>query len=167
MSNPTLTGDPKSHSPTSFASGITGTCLCGAITVHIINDNLFTPGSRRGHLCHCSSCRKTSGSFAATNLLIETEKVEILDPEGVMKTYEDTGTLSGKPLKRSFCGRDGCPIKAESENFTGKTILKMGLFPRIPEPEMESFASHAHPWVSELEGTIKYKLARGGPVMGE
>jgi hypothetical protein len=46
-------------------------------------------------------------------------------------------------------------------------ILKMGIFPRIPEPEMEGFALHRHPWEPDFEGTVKYKLARGGEVLGE
>lgn len=41
-------------------------------------------------------------------------------------------------------------------------ILKTGIFPRIPEPEMEGFALHRHPWLPKLEGTVKYKLVRGG-----
>jgi hypothetical protein len=59
------------------------------------------------------------------------------------------------------------PIKSETPLSPGKVILKMGIFPRIPEPEMESFAMHKHPWEADLEGTIKYKFARGGEKLEE
>lgn len=58
------------------------------------------------------------------------------------------------------------PIKSESENLSGKVILKMGIFPRIPTPEMEAFSLHQHPWEPLHEGTVRYKLVRGGEVIG-
>jgi len=99
-----LTGDPKQHDLSSFKDSITGSCLCGSITV-TINDNLFqTP---RGHLCHCANCRKATGSIAATNLTIEEEKVDIKDRDGTLKLYEDRATNSGNPDHRWFCSVDG------------------------------------------------------------
>ncbi|KAJ2997552.1 hypothetical protein NUW58_g625 [Xylaria curta] len=158
-------GNPKDHSIAEFENSLTGTCLCGSIRVTIHDRDLFT--RRRGHLCHCSNCRKVAGSFVAANLIIEEEKVTIEDTKGTLKTYNDHDTLSGNPVFRSFCSIDGNPIKSETPLSPGKVILKMGIFPRIPEPEMEGFALHAHPWETRLEGTIKYKLARGGEKLEE
>jgi hypothetical protein len=99
------TGDPNSHHTSKFADQLVGTCLCGSITVTITDSELFT--KKRGHLCHCANCRKVAGSYVASNLLIETEKVKIDDRDGTLKTYEDYETLSGNPVYRSFCGKDG------------------------------------------------------------
>ncbi|KAI8631701.1 Mss4-like protein [Xylariaceae sp. FL1651] len=158
-------GDPNAHAVTDFEHGITGSCLCGSIRVTIHDPELFT--RRRGHLCHCSNCRKVSGSFVAANFIIEEEKVEIQDNSGTLNTYDDYDTLSGNPVFRSFCSVDGNPIKAESPLMPGKVILKMGIFPRIPAPEIESFVLHRHPWEVDMEETIKYKIARGGEMLGE
>jgi len=98
-------GDPKAHPLAEFEHGMTGTCLCGSVRVTIRDNELFT--RRRGHLCHCANCRKVAGSYVAANLIIETEKVEIEDQKGTLKTYEDRDTLSGNPVFRSFCGVDG------------------------------------------------------------
>jgi hypothetical protein len=98
-------GDPKAHPAAEFETGITGTCLCGSIRVTIHDAELFT--RRRGHLCHCSNCRKVAGSYVAANFMIEAEKVEIQDQKGTLKTFEDYDTLSGNPVFRSFCGVDG------------------------------------------------------------
>ncbi|KAI0190509.1 Mss4-like protein [Xylaria flabelliformis] len=158
-------GDPKDHPITEFEQVLTGTCLCGSIRVTIRDTEIFT--QRRGNLCHCANCRKVSGSFVAANLVIEEEKVEIQDSAGTLKTYEDHDTLSGNPVYRSFCSVDGNPIKSVASQSPEKVILKMGIFPRIPAPEMESFVMHRHPWEADFEGTVKYKLARGGEKLEE
>ncbi|KAI0401681.1 Mss4-like protein [Xylaria palmicola] len=158
-------GNPNDHPVAEFEHGLTGTCLCGSVRVTIHDKELFT--RRRGHLCHCSNCRKAAGSILAANLLIEADKVEIQDTAGTLKTYHDHDTLSGNPVLRFFCGVDGNPIKSESHLSPGKVILKLGIFPRIPEPEMESFVTHKHPWEADLTGVIKYKLTRGGETVEE
>lgn len=102
---PELTGDPKSHDPSEFADGLTGNCLCGSVKVTIHDRELFT--KRRGHLCHCANCRKVAGSYVASNLIIEEEKVEIEDRDGTLTKYVDTDTASGNALGRYFCSRCG------------------------------------------------------------
>lgn len=99
------TGDPKQHDPSTFSESLSGSCLCGSITVTIHDKELFT--RLRGHLCHCSNCRKVAGSYVASNLLIEAEKVTIDDKNGTLKCYEDKATLSGNPVYRFFCSTDG------------------------------------------------------------
>lgn len=105
MSNQLNENTTISHNLSRFADGVTGACLCGSVRVTIHDKELFT--KPRGHLCHCSNCRKVSGSFVAPNLLIESEKVEIQDTLATLKTYVDHETSSGKPVMRSFCGKDG------------------------------------------------------------
>lgn len=102
---PELTGDPNQHHPSKFSESLTGTCLCGSIQVTINDNELFT--KRRGHLCHCANCRKVAGSYVASNLVIEEEKVKIEDRNGTLKEFIDKNTLSGKELSRFFCGTCG------------------------------------------------------------
>jgi hypothetical protein len=101
---PEYTGNPNSHAKSSFPDHLVGTCLCGSIRVTINDGELFT--RRRGHLCHCASCRKISGSFAQSSLNIEEDKVVIEDLKGTRKSYDDTGG-SGKIVRRVFCGSCG------------------------------------------------------------
>jgi hypothetical protein len=84
---------------------MSGSCLCGSITVTITDKELFT--KKRGHLCHCANCRKVAGSYVASNLVIEEEKVKIEDRDGTLTSYEDWATLSGNPVHRFFCSKDG------------------------------------------------------------
>jgi hypothetical protein len=101
----TLTGNPNSHDPSSFAESLSATCLCGSIRVTITDSELFT--RPRGHLCHCANCRKVAGSYVSSNLAIEKEKVEVKDERGTMKKYRDMATGSGKCVERCFCGECG------------------------------------------------------------
>jgi hypothetical protein len=61
----------------------------------------------RVHFCHCSNCRKSSGSYVSANLSIARTEVTILDPQGLLKTYEDCETGSGNVVMRGFCGACG------------------------------------------------------------
>ena len=100
-----LTGDPKRHDLSSFKDSLTGSCLCGSITVTIHDNELFT--KPRGHLCHCANCRKVSGSVVSANLIMEEEKVDVKDRDNTLKIYEDKATNSGNPVYRYFCAVDG------------------------------------------------------------
>ena len=113
-------GDPKTHLNDELKDGMTGSCLCGSITVAVKDSELFT--KRRGHLCHCANCRKVAGSYVAANFLIETEKVEIKDRDGTKRTYEDYDTLSGNCVYRSFCSKDGKYVNSFHNRDYVKTV---------------------------------------------
>ena len=102
---PSYSGDPKAQDPAEFASGMTGKCLCGSITITLKKRDLFT--KRNGHLCHCMNCRKATGCIAANNMVVDKGAVEISDPEGFLKTYHDSNTGSGLAAQRSFCSNCG------------------------------------------------------------
>ena len=39
----------------------------------------------------------------------------------------------------------------------------MGMMPRIPQPEIEGFGMHRHPWQGKNQGVLVYKLKWAGP----
>lgn len=51
--------------------------------------------------------------------------------------------------------------------YPALVIVKMGMFPRIPTPECESFALHRHPWQGKHAGLTQYAIVRGGETLGE
>ncbi|KAK3215591.1 hypothetical protein GRF29_8g481897 [Pseudopithomyces chartarum] len=108
----TWTGDPNAHPLSSFSDSMTGSCLCGSITVTIHDTELFT--KPRGHLCHCSNCRKVSGSFASSNLAIEKQKVTYEDQNATLKVYADTDTGSAGGFPQHVGAEDG-DVSADSE----------------------------------------------------
>lgn len=55
------------------------------------------------------------------------------------------------------------PIKSETAAYPGKVILKMGIFPRIPQPEAEAFGLHKHEWQGQHNGVDTYEIKWAGP----
>ena len=98
------TGDPNTQDIERFRESITGICLCKSIAV-TIQGNLFDKPN--GHLCHCSNCRKVSGTIVSSNLLIDKDRVTIDDRDGTLKEFIDRETGSGQALSRFFCGTCG------------------------------------------------------------
>ena len=66
------------------------------------------------------------------------------------------------PAAKKYLSR---PVKSETPKYEGKVVLKMGMFPRIPPPEFETFSEHRHPWQGHNEGVVEYRIAKGGPTM--
>ncbi|KAI7360246.1 hypothetical protein KC320_g67 [Hortaea werneckii] len=55
------------------------------------------------------------------------------------------------------------PVKSETAAYPGKVVVKMGMMPRIPQPEMEGFGLHRHEWQGTHEGVQIYKIKWAGP----
>ena len=52
-----------------------GGCSCKAVRYRLTSDPLFA------HCCHCLNCQRQTGSAFVINLLIETDRVELLPGE--------------------------------------------------------------------------------------
>lgn len=55
------------------------------------------------------------------------------------------------------------PIKSETAAYPGKVVLKMGIYPRIPQPEAEGFGLHKHEWQGGHDGIETYEIKWAGP----
>jgi hypothetical protein len=77
-----------------------GGCLCGAVRFRISGafDSFF--------LCHCSRCRKDSGSDHSANLFSSGAEIEWLDGQDTIKTF----VLPGTRHARSFCSECGSAL---------------------------------------------------------
>ena len=62
-----------------------GGCSCGEVRYRLTSDPLFV------HCCHCLNCQRQTGSAFVINLLIETDRVELLagDPQPVPIPRDD------------------------------------------------------------------------------
>jgi hypothetical protein len=52
-----------------------GGCACGEVRYQLTSEPLFT------HCCHCLNCQRQTGSAFVVNVLIETDRVELLAGE--------------------------------------------------------------------------------------
>ncbi len=61
---------------------LTGSCLCGAVMYKVSGDcEMFNH-------CHCSRCRKATGTGHASNLLFKYDYAEWLSGEELVKTFK-------------------------------------------------------------------------------
>jgi hypothetical protein len=58
-----------------MSDGLEGGCSCGEVRYRLASSPLFT------HCCHCLNCQRQTGSAFVVNLLIETDRVELLAGE--------------------------------------------------------------------------------------
>lgn len=146
-----LTGDPSSHDLFSLKEGMQGSCLCGNIILKITQKGLFDKPN--GHICHCLNCRRFSGAASVNILTLPTSNLTVTDSKNFLKAYHDTDTGSGNTVARSFCSNCGSPIGCLPILPAPQiSVVALGLFQRIPEPEFEVFTKHRQAWVKPLAG---------------
>lgn len=76
-----------------------GSCLCGEVKFEIIGNipNLYQ--------CHCSLCRKVSGSASSSAFILDTKHFKwIQGAENISKYSKPSGYSS------HFCAKCGCPM---------------------------------------------------------
>lgn len=93
-----------------------GKCLCGVIKVKVggpISDIIH---------CHCSLCRKSSGSAYATNGFIDFDKFKIISGEEILSTY-----VFKPGRNRHFCSCCGSPIYSSNEQDPRRVRIRLGI----------------------------------------
>ncbi len=83
---------------------IRGSCLCGSVRFEI--ERAVGPFE----LCHCSRCRKVSGSAYTTWLGVRREDFRFLQGAEQVKTYERPVSESPPPYRTSFCSLCGSQV---------------------------------------------------------
>jgi len=83
-----------------MAQTTSGSCQCGTVTFRISGE------FERFFLCHCSRCRKDTGSAHGANLFSATATLAWLSGQDSVKTYRVPGTRHEK----SFCVECGSAL---------------------------------------------------------
>ena len=109
-----------------------GSCLCGNIHYRIEGEL-----SDFGY-CHCTSCRKASGSAHGANAGLERTNFTVSDPSGVLREYESS------PGKfRAFCSNCGSPLYAYLTTTPELVRVRLGTLdtPFTKHAEAHTFVS--------------------------
>lgn len=119
---------------------IEGGCNCGAIRYRIDGAPLAVAA------CHCTRCRRQSGSVYSVNLIVSPAAMTI---EGVPQVFEDTDTGSGMPVLREFCGACGSPIRSVIGASPDVVAVKAGTLddPDPYAPGLHVFTRSKVAWV--------------------
>jgi hypothetical protein len=129
----------------------TGSCLCGAVKYEIAGE--LAPIQ----LCHCSMCRRASGTAFAANLPVRTADFRIVAGEANVKAYE---SRPGK--ERVFCGECGSPIISRSQGDPDMVRVRAGT---LDDPAPTHVAFHFHvaskaSWLPIADNLPQYPAAR-------
>ena len=121
--------------------GVTGSCLCKQVTYAI-----------RGNLgifqyCHCSRCRKFTGSAHSTNLMVSPDDFRWMSGKELVGRYELEGA---KHFATSFCKNCGSSLPWMEQ--TGKAVIvPAGTLDGDPEikPSQNIFCGSRAIWYKE------------------
>ncbi len=98
-----------------------GRCLCGGVRFEI--EGPLGPFA----YCHCTSCRRASGTAFAANTPVEAARVRWTSGRELLREYESS------PGKfRSFCGGCGSPVHARLGAAPEWLSLRLGLIDADP-----------------------------------
>ncbi|MBS0330598.1 MAG: GFA family protein, partial [Proteobacteria bacterium] len=80
---------------------LNGSCLCGAVRYEVVGD------LQRFYHCHCSRCRKSSGTGHATNLMLANARILFSHGEALLKRYK---VPDAERFTRQFCSECGSSV---------------------------------------------------------
>ena len=129
---------------------LTGSCLCGSVRFRI--DGELGPAG----YCHCSQCRKASGSAFAANAPVRRKYHSFTRGEGSIREFESS------PGKfRAFCCHCGSPLysrldaEPETLRIRGPVRIEQGL------NDTTVFPNFTQSLVSEIKASVTYKTYKG------
>ena len=114
-----------------------GKCLCGELEIKIkgeISDIIH---------CHCSLCRKNSGTAFATNGFINSSEFEIVSGR------KNLSKFSFKPGRnRHFCTSCGSPVYSSNEQDPTRYRIRLGIIDSdiTERPISHNFVSSKANW---------------------
>jgi len=122
-----------------------GSCLCGKVT-YVLNG----PGQFM-YYCHCSQCRRASGSSFATNLLVAKDDFVVTSGENFLKRFE-----SSPNEYRNFCSECGSPIYGDAKTREGVVSIRCGTLLEDPSirPKAHYYSHSKAPW-TEIQDDLR------------
>ena len=128
---------------------LSGSCLCGEVTVRVPDEFDFI-----GY-CHCSECRKWSGSAFATGGLVDSEAFQITSGERLVSYYHKS-----EETDLGFCTNCGSSLFSKKLKL-GKHIIRLGILDDLPtqRPNVHIFAASKAPWHDITDDLDKFDEA--------
>jgi hypothetical protein len=125
-----------------------GSCLCGEVRFEVEGsfDSFF--------LCHCTHCRKDTGSAHAANLFSSTASLAWLSGRDAVKSF----TLPGTRHTKSFCA--SCGSALPSLQMEGRLlVVPAGSLDSAvaTKPTAHIFLASRAEWARELEAAPRFE----------
>jgi hypothetical protein len=127
-----------------------GGCSCGAVRYRLTTDPLFV------HCCHCLNCQRQTGSAFVVNLLIESDRVEVV--AGAPQTV-DVPRDDGSKQKIYRCPE--CQIAVFSDYGRPEVLfVRAGTLddPASVRPDVHIFTRSKVGWVTLPDSTPAFDV---------
>ncbi|MCB1729108.1 MAG: GFA family protein [Halieaceae bacterium] len=115
-----------------------GSCLCGAVQFVVTGEPV------RFFHCHCSRCRKSTGTGHASNVFISNGKLTCTGDLDHVKTYK---LPDAQRFARTFCTHCGGPLPREMGD-SGQVFVPAGTLDDEPniKPQARIFQDSKASW---------------------
>ena len=116
---------------------VRGSCLCGGVRFEI------TAPFRRANYCHCSRCRKHSGSNALAQGRMPREGFRLLAGSELIEVFRPS-----EGMVKAFCRRCGSSLFGGTWPEGPEVSVRLGVLDDDPglRPQYHSFVDSRAPW---------------------
>jgi len=116
---------------------LTGGCLCGGVRFELREP------PRQATYCHCSRCRRRSGTAASAEARIDAETLTMLSGEELVRTYTPPDGWH-----ELFCSTCGSALFSRDPDDPSTMCVGLGAFDGDPgvRPSRREFTAHAAVW---------------------
>jgi hypothetical protein len=131
-----------------------GSCLCGGVRFEVAAE----PTTAR--YCHCTSCKKLSGSIGTANARVPSASIRILAGEELLRTYEpDEGTA------KTFCSVCGSNLFGGGWPESEQCSVRLSAIdtPFDVRPRAHLYVRSVAPWETlPDDGLDRHETTSGG-----
>lgn len=134
-----------------------GSCFCGSIQLTL------TASPQMSYICHCTNCRRQTGSSFNHMSIFSQSAVSITDPKSALRTFGEEDDTH-----RKFCSLCGTRLliyfKPSIETMKGKLSVPVGVIEdswqdRRFKPTHEGYCARREEWMPDMEGTILLEVS--------
>lgn len=117
---------------------VAGGCLCGAVKYQVSGEVV------RFNHCHCSRCRKASGTGHATNIILRPAELSWEQGEALVRRYK---LPEAERFATCFCGECGSPLPRFVPHLA-MAVIPAGSLEQDPgiRPQAHIFWDSRAPW---------------------
>jgi hypothetical protein len=116
---------------------LTGGCLCGGVRFEV-TEPLLSAG-----YCHCTRCRRRTGTAASAQARIAPGSLRITAGEDLVRQYEPDGGFA-----KAFCSECGSALWSRHPDDAEVMSVRLGAFDDDPgvRPAYRQFTAYAAVW---------------------
>jgi hypothetical protein len=116
---------------------MTGGCLCGGVRFEVTGPLVSASW------CHCTRCRRRTGSSASPNARVAPGSLRIVSGEELVRCYQPPDGFA-----KCFCSDCGSQLWSRSPDDPDVISIRMGAFDEDPgiRPMWRQYVAYAAPW---------------------